>query len=159
MYKPINDASGCSALRIRSEMAGTSILTTVVILSIAAIFILCTTGTDGYVDVTGNVGRAGYSTCQLENGRCTYHVQLFSGCDVRSSNMAASDVSDLPQGDQTTERVKEIEKNLVEVRVDHTRRLADLENTISAMLGQASPAAQPQGHLPGVVSHVGTSSS
>ena len=79
--------------------------------------------------LVGGVG-GNYNQCQLESGKCTYHVRLSSGCD---DGAAGPLLTNQIQNDYN-EKVNEIERNLIDVRVDHHKRIADLENRISQML-------------------------
>jgi len=74
------------------------------------------------------------SQCILGNGKCSYYVNLHAGCNDATNDYPKS----LPlqmTGTEQTERFQDMERNLVVLRVDHARRIADLENQVEKLLG------------------------
>lgn len=71
--------------------------------------------------------------CILENGGCSYNINLMHGCSDANIDHH-KEFSTHEHSDQLTE----IERNLAVLRVDHSRRLSDLESRIERLLAPVS---------------------
>lgn len=74
------------------------------------------------------------SQCTVGNGRCSYYVNLLPGCNDATNDYPKSLPLQMSNTEQT-ERFQDMERNLVVLRVEHARRIADLENQVEKLLG------------------------
>lgn len=100
---------------------------TVVCFSLALAQVSPLTGSQQDSPLTG-------SQCILGNGRCSYYVNLLPGCNDATNDYPRSLPPQMTNTEQT-ERFQDMERNLVVLRVEHARRIADLENQVEKLLG------------------------
>ena len=88
--------------------------------------------------------------CVLKDGHCTYHVHLDNACVKPGSREIHNEI----QNDKT-QKVSQIQQNLVDVKSEHDRRIKELENKISMLVEGAHDKPASEGSRPTMHSRFG----